>query len=50
MDQAADRAGSLVAGYAHLLLADLLRSGDVPRAEARRTAPMPPRPISPWTS
>jgi hypothetical protein len=34
MDQAPDRAGSLVAGYAHQLLADLLRSGDVPRAEA----------------
>jgi hypothetical protein len=33
-----DRTGSLVAAYAHHLLADLLRSGDVPRAEASACA------------
>jgi hypothetical protein len=38
MDQAIDRAGSLVAGYAHQILADLLRSGDVPHAEAASCA------------
>src|SRR6516164_3258326 len=38
MDQALDRTGSLVARYAHQLLADLLRSGDVPRPEVSSCA------------
>src|SRR5262249_19176503 len=38
MDQAVDRVASLVGGYAHQVLADLLRSGDVPHPQVSSCA------------